>query len=102
MRYMAHFTNTEAVHEWEEFADGLRRGLIERDYMTDLDMRESFETGERSLTDEQRTTVTGADAIVLKNLVLALQKHQLIEEYRNLGASRPTKFWWWHVEEEQK
>lgn len=99
MRYMAHFTNDEAVHEWEEFADGLRRGLIERDYMTDLDMRESFETSERTLTDAQRAAVEHADRFVRERLISVLQTHHLIEEYRNLGASRPPKFWWWHMEE---
>lgn len=94
---MKHFTSQQAVRQWKEFADVLRRGIVERD----LDLRESFETGERTLSDGLRAEVERADELVRQHPLRALTDAQLLDEYRNLGAHRPQEFWWWHVKEDR-
>lgn len=99
--YMSHFTNGEALAEWETFADQLRRGILEwYDYWQDLDMRDGFEDGTRSLSEDERAKLEKIDAIVREHLPAMLVKHGRMEEYRTLGAHKPHDWWWWHVGKE--
>lgn len=103
MTFFSKHTNEWAVAEWEAFAEKLQRGILEwYDYWQDLSMRESFDNGERKLSDELRSRVEKADAIVRQQLILVLKQEQRLNEYRNIARDIPKKYWWWHLEDKEQ
>lgn len=53
MTYYAGMDNTNAVHEWQLLAERLEKGGLEwYKYWQALSTRESFDNGEKQLTDE--------------------------------------------------
>ncbi len=96
--YFAHFTNIQAIAEWEDFATELSKGQLELyDYWQTLDMRESFENGEREISTKERAQISKADELVRKFLLPTILKHERITEYNALGTPRPKIYWWWHL-----
>ncbi|MDI6802552.1 MAG: hypothetical protein QME58_01745 [Bacteroidota bacterium] len=99
MTYYAGLNDNNAVHEWELFAGQLKKDKLEwYEYWQTLDMRESFENGERTLTEKQWEIVKKTDEIVRAKLLNVLIEFERVQEYRDLGEQRPKKYWWWHLE----
>ena len=98
--YRSGVSDSRAVFLWKTFAEQLRRNELERyEYWQVLDMRESFDDGQRTLTATQKAEVGGYDQIVRERLIDVLKKFDLEIEYHQFGKRDPKEYWWWHIGE---